>query len=88
MSGSKRLLEDLEADRQWAESMLLDAGALKECELHGYLVDQMDSSAFEDAVLAGRQESSENEEAIRHKLQNVLNDYGDECPGCEANAAD
>ncbi|WP_418594912.1 hypothetical protein [Ponticoccus sp. (in: a-proteobacteria)] len=88
MSGSKRLLEETQAERAWAVQLLLDAGALAECENHGVLTDEMDSAAFEDAVVAGMRNSGDGEAEVRQHLQDALADYGDECPGCEKNTAD
>lgn len=88
MSGSKRLLEEMQAEHGWAVHMLRDAGALTECENHGYLMDEGDDMAFEDAVAAGVQESGDSEAKVRQQLQDVLNEYGEECPGCAKNAAD
>ena len=88
MSGSKRLLEDIEAERAWAVQLLLDAGALAECENHGYLTDEMDSGAFDDGVAAGVRDSGESEARVRQRLQDVLDEHGDECPGCANNDAE
>lgn len=88
MSGSKRLLEDIQAERAWAVQLLLDAGALAECDNHGHLTDEMDGTAFDDAVAAGMQDSGDSEARVRRRLQNALDQYGDECPGCAKNAAD
>ena len=40
----------------WARSVLLDAGAIRECEEHGWMRDRSDPHARERALLAARQE--------------------------------
>ncbi|MCA1336888.1 hypothetical protein [Pseudooceanicola marinus] len=88
MSGSKRLLEEIQEERAWAVQLLLDAGALAECENHGYLTDELDSAALDDAVAAGMRSSGDSEAKVKRRLQDVLDEYGEECPGCVKNAAD
>jgi hypothetical protein len=87
MSGSKRLMEEIEGQHEWCVQLLLDAGALAECDDHGYRVDEMDSAAFEDAVAAGMRISGESKRLMRQRLQDALDRYGDSCPGCDSNAA-
>jgi hypothetical protein len=40
----------------WATSVLLEAGAIRECEEHGWMKDRADPHARERAVAAARQD--------------------------------
>jgi hypothetical protein len=40
----------------WAKSVLLDAGAIRECEEHGWMRDRSDPHALERALLVARQD--------------------------------
>lgn len=83
MGGSKRVMEE-----QWAEAdsvlqMLEDAGAVSRCELHDYVVDNMDSGAAEEvteqlATAHGRAEAQRLVEA-------ALAEAAMDCPACESN---
>jgi hypothetical protein len=68
----------------WARSVLLDAGAIHECEEHGWAKDRADPHARDRALLVARQDPppgvSPNHavDAIR----DVLDTIGDTCPEC------
>ncbi|WP_105421826.1 hypothetical protein [Neorhizobium sp. T25_27] len=85
MSGAKRLMAEREEIRSWAESVLIEHGAASECENHGYVTDNLDSGALDEAVASAREKpfdgmsADEAEAAVR----DTLNDIGDECPGCD-----
>jgi hypothetical protein len=38
----------------WARSILLEAGAIRECEVHGWMRDRADPHAYERALLVAR----------------------------------
>jgi hypothetical protein len=64
--------------------MLLEAGAIRECEEHGWMRDRADPHARERALLVARQDSpagtSPDEAAAA--VAGVLESIGDTCPEC------
>ena len=70
--------------RGWAISVLLEAGAVRECEEHGWMQDRADPHARERAVVAARQDPPPGlspEEAVA-EVRDVLDSIGDTCPEC------
>lgn len=70
--------------RGWAISALKEAGAIKECEEHGWAQDRADPHARERAFDIARQDPPAGvspEEAIA-ELRDVLDSIGDSCPEC------
>jgi hypothetical protein len=68
----------------WAISILLEAGAIHECEEHGWMKDRADPHARERALVIARQDPPPGvspEEAIA-ELRDVLYSIGDTCPEC------
>jgi hypothetical protein len=68
----------------WARSVLLNAGAIRECEEHGWMRDRSDPHARVRALLAARQDPPPGispDEAVA-AVRNVLNTMGDTCPEC------
>jgi hypothetical protein len=68
----------------WAISVLLDAGAIRECEEHGWMKDRADPDARERALTAARQDppfGASADEAIA-AIEDVLGSIGDTCPEC------
>ncbi|GLR91278.1 hypothetical protein [Bradyrhizobium iriomotense] len=69
----------------WARSVLLEAGAIRECEEHGWMKDRADPHAHERARLVAREEPAfglspaEAEATIDEMLASI----GDACPECE-----
>ena len=58
----------------WAITVLLDAGAIRECEEHGWMVDRTDPHARERALAAAPEDSPPGvspEEAVA-AVENVL----------------
>ena len=71
--------------RGWAISVLLDAGAIRECEEHGWMQDRADPDARQRAFDVARQDPPAGvspEEAIA-EIHDVLDSIGDTCPECE-----
>lgn len=84
MSFTKRMLERQEANQQWAEGLLIETGALKQCEFHEAVLDQLDDEAVEEAVKLARQDPADGmtpDEAADF-VREALTEYGDECPDC------
>jgi len=68
----------------WAISVLVEAGAISECEGHGWMKDRADPHARERALVIARQDPPlgvSTEEAIA-ELRDVLYSMGDTCPEC------
>ena len=70
--------------RGWAISVLLEAGAIRECEEHGWMQDRTDPHARERALVIARQEPPcgfSPEQAVA-EVRNMLELVGDTCPEC------
>jgi hypothetical protein len=68
----------------WATSVLLEAGAIRECEEHGWMKDRTDPHARQRAIEIACEEplpGLSKEEAVV-AVKNVLNSIGDTCPDC------
>ena len=68
----------------WARSVLLEAGAVLECEEHGWMRDHADPHARERAFVIARQDPPPGispDEAVA-AVRDVLNTMGDTCPEC------
>jgi hypothetical protein len=70
--------------RGWAISMLHDAGAIRDCEYHGWMQDRADPHARDRAVDLARQAppSGVSPDAAAAEVQDVLGSIGDTCPEC------
>jgi hypothetical protein len=70
--------------RGWAISVLQDAGAIRECEEHGWMQDRADPHARERAVDMARQDppSGVPPDAAADEVREVLDSIGDTCPEC------
>jgi hypothetical protein len=70
--------------RGWAISTLLDAGAIRECEEHGWMRDRSDPHARERAVEAARHDPPPgvSPDAAVAEVREVLDSIGDLCPEC------
>ena len=69
---------------RWARLVLLEVGAIRECEEHGWMRDSGDPPARERALFIARHEpplgiSSERAVAT---VRDVLDTIGDTCPEC------
>jgi hypothetical protein len=68
----------------WAISVLLDAGAVRECEEHGWMQDRADPHARERAIDIARQAppTGVSPDASADEVREVLDSIGDTCPEC------
>ena len=70
----------------WARSVLIEAGAIHECEEHGWAKDRADPHARDRALDMARQDPppgvSPLEAAVA--IAEVLDAIGDSCPECPA----
>jgi hypothetical protein len=70
--------------RGWAISVLQEAGAIRECEFHGWIEDRADPYARQHAVAVARDDPPHGvspDEAIA-EIREVLDSIGDACPEC------
>ena len=68
----------------WARLVLLEAGAVRECEAHEWSTDRADPHARERALLVARQDPPlgvSPDEAVA-PIRDVLDTIGDTCPEC------
>jgi hypothetical protein len=70
--------------RGWAISVLQEAGAIKECEEHGWMQDRADPHARERAFDIAREERPPgvSPQAAAVAVAEVLDSIGDTCPEC------
>jgi hypothetical protein len=68
----------------WARCVLLEAGAGRECEEHGWMRDRADPHARERALLIAGQDpppGASPDKAVA-SVRDVLDTIGDTCPEC------
>ena len=72
--------------RGWAISVLQEAGAIRECEEHGWMQDRGDPHARERAFDVARQDppAGVSPQAAAVAIAEVLDSIGDNCPECPA----
>jgi hypothetical protein len=70
--------------RGWAISVLQEAGAIRECEEHGWMQDRADPHARERAFDIARREppAGVSPQAAAVGVAEVLDSIGDTCPEC------
>ena len=70
--------------RGWAISVLLEAGAIRECEEHGWMHDRADPHARERAFDMARDAAPPgvSPEAAAAEIAEVMEGIGDTCPEC------
>ena len=70
--------------RGWAISVLQEAGAIRECEEHGWMQDRADPHARERAFDVARQDppAGVSSQAAAVAIAEVLDSIGDTCPEC------
>jgi hypothetical protein len=70
--------------RGWAISVLWEAGAIRECEEHGWMQDRADPHARERALIIAREDPPPGippREAVA-EIHDVIDSIGDSCPEC------
>ena len=68
----------------WTISVLEEAGAIRECEAHGWMQDRADPHASERAFAAAREDPPAGispDQAVA-EIRDVMNSIGDSCPEC------
>jgi hypothetical protein len=70
--------------RGWAISILIETGALEDCEEHGWMQDRTDPHARERAFDIARRDPPRDisPEAAAGAMAQVLEGIGDACPEC------
>ena len=70
--------------RGWAIAVLQEAGAIRECEYHGWMQDRADPHARERAFEIARQYPAAglSPAAATGAVTEVLDSIGDACPEC------
>jgi hypothetical protein len=70
----------------WAISVLKEAGAIRECEEHGWMPDRADPHARERAFDVARKDPplGVSAQAAAAAITEVLDSIGDTCPECPA----
>ena len=68
----------------WARSVLLETGAICECEQHSWMRDRADPYARERALLVARWDPPPgvSPDAAVAAVRDVLDTIGDTCPEC------
>ena len=72
--------------RGWAIWVLSEAGAIRECEEHGWVQDRADPHARDRAFQIARTDppAGVSSQAAAVALAEVLDSIGDTCPECPA----
>lgn len=81
---TKERLSAIRTLRGWAIDVLQEAGAISECEEHGWAKDSADPHARERAVDLARQDPPtgvSSADAVA-EIREVLDSIGDTCPEC------
>jgi hypothetical protein len=70
--------------RGWAINVLNEAGAIRECEDHGWMQDRADPHARERAVDIAREDPPPgvSPQSAAVAIAEVLDSIGDTCPEC------
>ena len=70
--------------RGWAINVLQEAGAIRECEYHGWMQDRADPHACERAFEIARHDAPPgfSPEVAAAAITEVLDSIGDTCPEC------
>lgn len=70
--------------RGWAISVLQEAGAIRECEEHGWMQDRADPHARQRAFSAARRDPPPGISSLNGAMAvaEVLDSIGDTCPEC------
>lgn len=70
--------------RGWAIQVLQEAGAIRECDEHGWMQDRADPHARERAfdIACGDPPAGVSPVAAAAEVHDVLNSIGDTCPEC------
>ena len=84
MPMGRELRKAIRTPRGWAISVLQEAGAIRECEEHGWMRDRADPHAREHAIDIARCDPPPglSPDAAAAEVRDVLESIGDSCPEC------
>ena len=70
--------------RAWAITLLQEAGAIRECDEHGWMQDRADPHARERALHMAHRDPPPgvSPDAAAAEVRDVLDSIGDTCPEC------
>ena len=70
--------------RGWAISVLQLAGAIRECEEHGWMQDRADPHSRDRALAAARRDppAGVSPDEATSEVRDVMDSIGDTCPEC------
>ncbi|TKV73668.1 hypothetical protein FDV58_36265 [Bradyrhizobium elkanii] len=70
--------------RGWAIHVLQEAGAIRECEEHGWMQDRADPHAWDRAFDFARNDppAGVSPDEAEAEIREVLDSIGDTCPEC------
>jgi len=76
--------------RGWAINVLNEAGAIRECEEHGWMQDRADPHARELAFDIARRDppGDVSRQAVEAAISDALDSIGDTCPECPPDEED
>jgi len=76
--------------RGWAINVLNEAGAIRECQEHGWMRDRADPHARERAFDIARQDppADVSRDVAEAAIRDVLDSIGDTCPECPSDEED
>ena len=76
--------------RGWAINVLNEAGAIRECEEHGWMQDRADPHARERAFDIARRDppAGVSRQAVEAAVRDALDSIGDTCPECPPDEED
>jgi hypothetical protein len=84
MLGMKERRPRVRTLRGWAVSVLQEAGAIRECEEHGWMRDRADPHARDRALHVARRFAPHgvSPDAAVAEVRDVLDSIADTCPEC------
>jgi hypothetical protein len=84
MLGTKKPRPAIRTLEGWAISVLVEAGAIRECEEHGWMRDRADPHAREHAIDIARSDPPPgvSPDSAVAEVREVLDSIGDLCPEC------
>jgi hypothetical protein len=84
MIATKRQRPEARILERWAISVLLEVGAIRECEEHGWMQDRTDPHARERAFDLARRHppTGISSQAASVAIAEALDSIGDTCPEC------
>jgi hypothetical protein len=81
---TKERRPDFRTIEGWARSVLIEAGAIHECEEHGWAKDRADPHARDHAFDVARHDPPPglSPDAAEAEVREVLDSIGETCPEC------